>query len=130
MRRFASYWDLVSNSGRFTYTRPLLLAGDSPFSRFLVFTDWLHAQVGQTHSIAFRRLIGLLFTYLTDERDLDPTEVASALVRDHWRVTGKPHIPTILAPHVEQVQLPPRPRARGLPARQRRHLPVGVSQDC
>ncbi len=33
LERFARYWDLIGNSGRFNHTRPLLL-GDDPFGRF------------------------------------------------------------------------------------------------
>ena len=36
--RFARYWDLVANSGRFANTLPVLL-GESPFSNFMAFAD-------------------------------------------------------------------------------------------
>ena len=57
--RFARYWDLVANSGRFNLSLPLLL-GDSPFERFLGLSDWLYETTGQTHKIALPRLFRLL----------------------------------------------------------------------
>ena len=41
--RFARYWDLVANSGRFAHTLPLIL-GDAPFAHFMALSDWLYAQ--------------------------------------------------------------------------------------
>jgi len=64
LRRFARYWDLVANSGRFTQAAPLLWKDASPFWSFLKFSDWLYAQTGQTHEIALARLTDLLATYL------------------------------------------------------------------
>ena len=60
--RFARYWDMIANSGRFTHCLPLLL-GDSPFANFMALTDWLFAETGQTHRIALPRLFGLLYRF-------------------------------------------------------------------
>ena len=57
--RFARYWDLMANSGRFVNTMPLLL-GNSPFERFLALSDWLFVTTGQTHKIALPRLFRLV----------------------------------------------------------------------
>ena len=59
LTRFARYWDLIANSGRFAHTLPLLL-GDAPFARFLQLSDWLYARTQQTHRIALPRLFGEL----------------------------------------------------------------------
>ncbi len=59
LARFARYWDLVANSGRFPRTLPLLL-GEAPFARFLAFSDWLWAATGQTHGFALERLFALV----------------------------------------------------------------------
>lgn len=64
MTRFARYWDLIANSGRFTATLPLLLEEDA-FGRFLAFSDWLFATTTQTHRIALTRLFELLHQALT-----------------------------------------------------------------
>lgn len=81
MGRFARYWDLIGNSGRFAATLPLLL-GDAPFARFLAFTDWLYAQTGQTHRIALPRLFELLSRVLIDTFGIDADCALDALARD------------------------------------------------
>ena len=66
LRRFARYWDLISNSGVFTETAKLICAGSEPFNKFLSFSDWLYARTRQTHAISRSRLRELLRTYLTE----------------------------------------------------------------
>ena len=60
VNRFARYWDLVGNSGRFKATLELVLA-DQPFERFSVFVDALYLTTGQTHKISLLRLYDLVF---------------------------------------------------------------------
>ncbi|HZX28968.1 MAG TPA: DUF4080 domain-containing protein [Telluria sp.] len=72
--RFARYWDLVANSGRFAQTLPVLL-GEAPFARFMAFADWLYAHTDATHRIALDRLARML------ERWLCETGVAPATAR-------------------------------------------------
>jgi len=64
LRRFARYWDLIANSGRFTEAAPMIWKDASPFWSFLKFSDWLYAETGQTHEIALARLTDLLAQYL------------------------------------------------------------------
>lgn len=64
--RFARFWDLIGNSGRFARTLPTLLA-DTPFERFMAFADWLWQRTGQTHQIALERLYDLLFEWLLQQ---------------------------------------------------------------
>lgn len=59
MSRFARFWDLIINSGRFQSARPLLL-GDAPFDNFQALSDWLYGTTGQTHGIALNRLARLV----------------------------------------------------------------------
>jgi radical SAM superfamily enzyme YgiQ (UPF0313 family) len=66
MSRFARYWDLVANSGRFTQTLPLLLQ-DQPFAHFMAFADWLYGTTGKTHQIALEKLFDFLHDYLTTQ---------------------------------------------------------------
>lgn len=61
--RFARYWDLVANSGRFANTLPLIL-GDSAFENFMALSDWLYAKTDATHRIALDRLAGLVTQWL------------------------------------------------------------------
>src|SRR5512137_2363204 len=83
LARFARYWDLVANSGRFAGTLPLVLA-NAPFRRFMEFADWLHAACGQTHSIAAERLYELVHRWLV-EKGADPREAAATLAGDYRR---------------------------------------------
>ena len=59
VNRFARYWDMIANSGRFTNSLPYLL-GTNPFERFLLLTDWLFENTGQTHKINLKRLYELV----------------------------------------------------------------------
>lgn len=61
--RFARYWDLVANSGRFARTLPLVL-GDQPFARFMALSDWLYGVTDATFRIALDRLAGLVSRWL------------------------------------------------------------------
>ncbi|QLG89139.1 B12-binding domain-containing radical SAM protein [Chitinibacter bivalviorum] len=61
--RFARYWDLVANSGRFANTLPVML-GDAPFARFMAFSDWIYAHTDATHRIALDRLAKLVCMWL------------------------------------------------------------------
>jgi len=64
--RFARFWDMVANSGRFTNTLPLILA-DAPFTRFSALSDWLYAKTNATHQIALARLAGLVTEWLIEQ---------------------------------------------------------------
>ncbi len=66
--RFARYWDLVANSGRFTALLPAVL-GDKPFARFLALSDWLYAHTDATHRISPERLTRLLDAWLQSQPD-------------------------------------------------------------
>ncbi|MBU6272873.1 MAG: DUF4080 domain-containing protein [Betaproteobacteria bacterium] len=72
--RFARYWDLIGNSGRFTRSLPLLL-GDAPFRRFLALSDWLFQQTDATHRISAERLAELVLGWLLEtDASADPAE--------------------------------------------------------
>jgi len=79
--RFARYWDLVANSGRFARTLPLLL-GDVPFINFLAFADALYAATGRTHAIANERLYEHLHAHLLG-RGLEREAATEALAGDY-----------------------------------------------
>jgi hypothetical protein len=66
MRRFAKFWDLYANSGRFKRSLPLLWDGKpSPFEQFLRFSDWLAEKFGRTHSVPLVNLAEALFEFLS-----------------------------------------------------------------
>lgn len=93
IKRFARYWEMVANSGRFAQGLALLLAPGSAFGHFLAFSDWLWQSTGKTHEFALEKLVDLLFVHLTQVRALDPQQVAAALLADYQAsgARGRPH---------------------------------------
>ncbi|PYD89935.1 B12-binding domain-containing radical SAM protein [Pseudomonas syringae pv. pisi] len=108
--RFARYWDLVANSGRFANTIPVLL-GEAPFDNFMAFSDWIYANTDATHRIALDRLAKLVARWL-QVRGMDAGEAAALLASDY---AGKVDAPTRLVKPADA------PKAVA-PARQVRHL--------
>jgi radical SAM superfamily enzyme YgiQ (UPF0313 family) len=94
--RFARYWELVGNSGRFPRALALLLAAE-PFSNFMHFSDWLYARSGRTHEIALERLFGLMHDFLTVERNVAPAAVVQALQDDYEASGARGRLPFIEA---------------------------------
>jgi radical SAM superfamily enzyme YgiQ (UPF0313 family) len=85
--RFARYWDLVANSGRFANTVRQLLA-DAPFANFMAFTDWMYTRTDATHRIALDRLAKLVGEWL-QERGMPAAQAAEWLASDYaGRVDG------------------------------------------
>lgn len=89
--RFARYWDLVGNSGRFRRALPMLLA-DQPFARFMRFTDWLFARTGKTHEFALEKLCGYLHDFLVST-GIDAETVAAAVAGDYEAGGAKGKLP-------------------------------------
>lgn len=82
LKRFARYFDLVHNSGRFASTKSLIWSGKSPFYEFMAFSDWLYEQTGQTSSIALTRLTDLVFEYVTEHCGVAPAQAVAFLSAD------------------------------------------------
>jgi hypothetical protein len=98
LRRFARYWDLVYNSGRFVETTPLIWSQrPSAFNAFLHWSDWLYQQAGRRHGIALNRLAEFLHQYLIEIAAVDPDRVSAALRADFVRV-GRSDTPPFLRP--------------------------------
>ena len=88
--RFARYWEMIGNSGRFRRALPLILGQtpsgaprDRPFASFMLFSDWLFAKTGKTHEIALERLFDLVHAFLTAELGVAADTAAAALRRDY-----------------------------------------------
>jgi radical SAM superfamily enzyme YgiQ (UPF0313 family) len=88
LTRFARYWDLVANSGRFAHSLPLIL-GDSPFTNFMTLSDWLYTRTDATHRIALERLAALVGQWL-HTRGHDADTVANALNSDYAGQANRP----------------------------------------
>ena len=79
--RFARYWDMVANSGRFANTIGLILSGE-PFVRFMAFSDWLYKKTGATHGIALERLTVLVKDWLASN-GVDSDRIQEAIGSDY-----------------------------------------------
>lgn len=82
MKRFARFWEVVGNRGRFPRTLPLLL-GEAPFARFQAFTRYAWQKLGSTREMAHQRLAQLVFDYLVDELGLPLLPTAEAMLADY-----------------------------------------------
>jgi len=105
--RFARYWDLVANSGRFAHSTRTLLA-DAPFDNFMAFSDWMFTKTDATHRIALEKLARLVQEWL-QLRGM-PREEAAALLASDYAGKVDHHAPPKAAP------------AAVAPVRQVRHL--------
>lgn len=104
VNRFARFWDMIGNSGRFSSTLPLIL-GPRPFDNFLTLSDSLYELAGCTWKISLRRLFTLLFTVLTDSLNLQPSQVREALDAD-FRLSGQKGVIDLDNPGLEVVARP------------------------
>jgi hypothetical protein len=94
--RFARYWDLVANSGRFKRTLAVLL-GEAPFANFMRFSDWLFALTGKTHEIALERLFDFIHAHLVSQRGIAP-QAATEVLRADYEASGARGRPAFLLP--------------------------------
>ncbi len=84
INRFARYWDMIGNSGRFHQTLPLIL-GNDPFNRFLQLSDQLYSQVGSTWKISLKRLFKLVYNVLTGQMKIKSGIARKTLSLDYER---------------------------------------------
>ncbi len=88
VNRFARYWDMIANSGRFKNTLPLLL-GDSPFEGFMQLSDSLYQAVGSTWKISLQRLFVLIFEILKHRNGVDESGLFETMQVDYSRTAEK-----------------------------------------
>lgn len=120
LRRFARFWDLIANSGRFVHSLPLLLAEGSPFSRFMTLSDWLWETTRQTHGIALNRLFELLLRFAIEHQPDQIENFAQSLWLDYRR-DGRTDKPSFLAGYTLVELAPDRALIRSGSERQSRH---------
>ena len=94
INRFARYWDLIGNSGRFKNSLPHLLGGQ-PFENFKLFSECLYLRTGQTHKISLLRLYDLFFSIAVEEFSLNKTALINAIEND-FKLSGLKSIPKCL----------------------------------
>jgi radical SAM superfamily enzyme YgiQ (UPF0313 family) len=116
INRFARYWDMIANSGRFKQARPLLL-GDKPFERFMAFSDWLYATSKQTHKISLKRLFEFVHRGMLECLDMAEETILPALNNDfaHSGLKGYP-------PFARDNDIHSNKKATTVLSRQARHL--------
>ena len=120
LKRFARYWDLTANSGRFAKTLPLLLenpADASPFRAFMAYSDHLHARHARQHGIA-PEVLGERLLEMLIIRGIPATTAREALAADHLS-SGARHLPAYLAGSTPRGSGPGSASARN--RRQQRH---------
>jgi radical SAM superfamily enzyme YgiQ (UPF0313 family) len=95
--RFARYWDLVANSGRFANT-VVQIMGKAPFENFMAFADWIYARTDATHRIALDRLAGLVREWL-QVCGMSKEDAAALVASDYaGRVDAPAAKPAVVAP--------------------------------
>ncbi|MGQ0752603.1 MAG: DUF4080 domain-containing protein [Betaproteobacteria bacterium] len=90
LARFARYWEMIGNSGRFRSALGLLVGEPgtgSAFARFLRFADWLYGRTGKTHEIALERLVALVHEFFITEAGIAP-EAATARLQHDYEASG------------------------------------------
>ena len=111
--RFARYWDLIANSGRFVHALPLLLS-TQPFGRFMALSDWLYAHTDATHRFSSERLFELVQRWAIEAQVSEVQAITDSIAKDRQAAHPAPRAPD-----------PPNGahrRAHAAPARQARFL--------
>ena len=143
VQRFARYWDLIANSGRFQHSLPLLLfkgglpvndqiadgsTTDESFYRFMKLSDWLFETTAQTHKIAYNRLLALVLEGAIAAELSDSLSMHLALAAD-CQANGDAHPPRWLREHMQPNAGSPGALASATPSRQSRHLATNSLPD-
>lgn len=101
LKRFARYYDLFANSGRFTTALEALVAhhpAGSAFAAFGAFSGWLFVRTKQDHAISQQRQYALMLEYLTEVMALDCEVAATLLIGDFLRKGVLRYLPESLRP--------------------------------
>ncbi len=114
LTRFARYWDMIANSGRFANTLRRIL-GDAPFVNFMALSDWLYTKTDATHRIALDRLAALVGEWLRS-RGHDADAVASWISSDYAGQAHKPQLKLKTSTEGKTDSAAPRRQARHLAA--------------
>lgn len=87
VKRFARYWDMIANSGRFKHTLPLILSNgdhsESEFFRFMQLTHAFHDCEGSTWKISLTRLYKMIFDVLVHELKIGESRALRSLEMDY-----------------------------------------------
>ena len=100
INRFARYWDMIGNSGRFKNTLPLIL-GQSAFNNFLQLSKSLYQREGSTWKISQKRLFALIYKIMTAEMNIADEEIIAVLKKDYENSGEKGKFERIIAPEMK-----------------------------
>jgi hypothetical protein len=117
--RFARYWEMVGNSGRFRRALELLL-DSAPYARFMRFSDWLYSTARKTHEMALERLYEHVHRFLTEELGI-AHEIASQALLGDYDASGARGRLSFMPERGSRVQTTREPKAKTA-LRQARHL--------
>ncbi|MBF0381124.1 MAG: B12-binding domain-containing radical SAM protein [Magnetococcales bacterium] len=95
LRRFARYWDLIGNSGRFKSFRKILQQRPSPFVDFLALSDWLFATTNRTHKISLMKLFELIYIGSIEVMQIDK-EMAVDMIKKDFAASGRGEPPPFI----------------------------------
>jgi len=113
IKRFARYWDMIANSGRFKHTLPLILNdydennesnGSSSFHRFLQLTDAFYNREGVTWKISLARLYKMIYKVLLNELKCPMDIVQESLEKDFIRSKQKGSLKILLEKNKQSKQ--------------------------
>lgn len=95
MNRFARYWDMLANSGRFANSMELVLQ-ENPFKQFMKISHALFDRTAQTHKISLLRLFDLMFLITTEELGFESQQMHELLEADFSK-SGLKSIPEFIS---------------------------------
>lgn len=95
VNRFARYWDMIANSGRFRNTLPLIL-GESPFTNFMQMSDAFYQKMDSTWKISQQRLFRIIYDYIVDTTDTGQSKALQLLRADYSLTSEKSSLESIL----------------------------------
>jgi hypothetical protein len=105
MQRFARYWEIIANSGRFKATLALILETEnthtSPFDNFLNLSDALWSDTGKSSTFAPEKLGDWLFDHVCRARRTSAAAALAALKAD-FAASGARALPKCLTQRAQQ----------------------------
>lgn len=123
--RFARYWDVLANAGRFAQTLALLLSqapGPSPFWRFWELSERFWQHLATTHGLTPEVLVDALFDDLSQYL---PAELVRQTLLADYLASGARANPKALRGLLPRPIPRPANAARSLTTRQKRHQTAG-----
>ena len=120
MNRFARYWDMIGNSGRFKHSLPAILA-DHPFDSFMAISNWLFDKTDQTHKINLKRLYELV-SQAVEELFPEKHQLVISKIELDYTATGLKSNFNTLNLHANSTQKTKAVRQSKLLHRQKQHM--------